>query len=191
MTQMTMIEPTFVDAVFAIENASDVPLQTRRQWTCALRQAAKAMDKPIEIIPARWTAVRFPVSALHHARLGLTKKTLDNYKSNVRAALRWFGKEHDVPLRGARLSPAWALLRERLTELRARALLSGLMRYCSSRGIEPGAVDDAIVDEYMVYRGATTRLATNSLARRALARAWNRNVRTVEGWPSQQRWSRR
>ena len=38
---------------------------------------------------------------LHHARVGVTAKTMANHKANVRAALRWFGKEHDVPQRGA------------------------------------------------------------------------------------------
>jgi len=185
MNQITMIEPTFAEAVVAIEAAADLPLQKRRQWTCALRQTAKALDKPLEIIPARWTAVCLPIGTLHHTRLGLTKKTLDNYKSNVRAALRWFGKEHQVPVRGAPLTPAWMILREKLMERRPRALLSGLMRYCSARGTDPGAVNDATVDDYMAYRGATTRLATNSMAWRALARAWNGNIGVVRGWPTQ------
>ena len=41
-----------------------------------------------------------PVRQLHHARVGVTAKTLANHKANVRAALRWFGKEHDMPRQG-------------------------------------------------------------------------------------------
>ena len=45
------------------------------------------------MIPARWNSLRFSVGQLHHARVGVTAKTLANHKANVRAALRWFGKE--------------------------------------------------------------------------------------------------
>jgi hypothetical protein len=40
------------------------------------------------------------VAQLHHARVGVTAKTLANHKSNVRAALRWFSKEHALPQYG-------------------------------------------------------------------------------------------
>ena len=99
----TLLEPSFVDAVAAIERAPDLSEQTRRHWVCSLRQIAKWLDRPAAVVPARWTSVRMPVSQLHHARVGVTAKTLANHKSNVRAALRWFGKEHDVPVRGVPL----------------------------------------------------------------------------------------
>ena len=143
------------------------------------------MDKPPELIPARWTSARFAIGRLHHARVGSTAKTLANHKSNVRAALLWFGKEKDVPARGARLSPEWELLRHRLADRRRRATLSSLMRYCSARRIAPGAVDEAVIDCYMRYRAETTALATNNMARRAIARAWNACVGIVDGWPAQ------
>ena len=78
-------------------------------------------------------------------------KTLANHKSNVRAALRWFGKEHDVPQRGVRLSPDWARFRDGLDK-RIRDRLYSFVRYCSARGIGPSSVDDEIFDEYWRYR---------------------------------------
>ena len=96
------MSPPSPTLIAAIEQAAELSEQTRRHWVCSLRQIAKWLDRPAEIIPARWTSVRMPVSQLHHARVGVTAKTLANHKSNVRAALRWFGKEHDVPrARGA------------------------------------------------------------------------------------------
>ena len=79
-------------------------------------QIAKWLDRPAAVIPARWHSVRISVAQLHHARVGVTAKTLANHKSNVRAALRWFGKEHDVPQHGVRLSTEWARFRDRLDE---------------------------------------------------------------------------
>ena len=138
MSEIELQEPSFADVVTAVANAHDLPERTRQHWACSLRQIAKALDRPLEAVPARWTAARFPIGRLHHARIGWTPKTLANHTSNVRAALRWFSGQTDVPARGARLSPEWSVLRERLVDLRYRANLSGLMRYCSARRYRAG-----------------------------------------------------
>src|SRR5688500_1889123 len=102
-----LLESSFVDAIVAIGQATDLSEQTRRDWFCSRRQIAKWLDRPAEVIPARWTSVRMPVAQLHHARVGVTAKTLANHRSNVRAALRWFANDHDVPVRGVPLSAEW------------------------------------------------------------------------------------
>src|SRR5690349_16826244 len=106
-TAITLIEPSFADALMAIEQATDLPPQRRAQWASALRQIAKALGKPPECLAARWTAARFPIERLHHAEVGCNSKTLANQKSNAKAALRWFANETAVPSRGSPLSPDW------------------------------------------------------------------------------------
>ena len=86
------MEPSFDDLIAAIERAADLSEQRRRHWVCSLRQIAKWLDRPATVIPARWNSIRIFVRQLHHARVGVTAKTLANHKSNVRAALRWFGQ---------------------------------------------------------------------------------------------------
>jgi integrase len=186
MTETTLIEPSFADALSTIEQATDLTPQTRAQWASALRQIAKALNKPLETLPARWTAARFNIERLHHALVGANAKTLANQKSNVKAALRWFGKDTAIPSRGAPLAPHWQALRDKLTDRRRRAGLSSLMRYCSAKGIAPAAVDEGVLDLFMRYRADTTALATNAAARRAIARAWNNCCATIEGWPPDQ-----
>src|SRR5450755_4389610 len=110
----TLLEPSFQDLIAALEPAVDLSQQRRRHWVCSLRQVAKWLDRPATGIPARWQAVRISVVQLHHARVGVTRKTLANHISNTRAALCWFGHEHDVPQQGARLSPEWMRFRDRL-----------------------------------------------------------------------------
>ena len=116
MTSTTaLLEPSFMALIAAIEQAADLPEQRRRHWVCSLRQIAKWLDRPAAVIPARWHSVRISVARLHHARVGVTAKTLANHRANVRAALRWFGKEHDVPQQGALLSAEWARFRDNWT----------------------------------------------------------------------------
>ncbi len=179
-----LLEPSFADAIAAIEQASGLPHQTQRHWVCSLRQIAKFLDKPLEMIPARWTAVRFPIGRLHHARVGVTWKTLANHRANARAALGWLREEHDVPARGARLTHGWEVLWARLSDRRQRANLSSLMRYCSARHIAPEAVDETTFDACMAYRAESTALASDDAARRKIARTWNLCSEAIEGWPS-------
>src|SRR3954471_2553334 len=76
----TLIETSFADAILAIEGASDLPDHVRQHWPCSLRRVADALDRPIELVPARWTSIRFQVEKLHHARMDLAFKTLANHK---------------------------------------------------------------------------------------------------------------
>jgi integrase len=184
MTETALLEPSFADAAAAIEATTDLSDRTRSHWLCSLRQIGRMMDRPMESIAARWTAARFPIGRLHHARVGANPKTLANHKSNVRAALLWFAAERGVPSRGMPLTPAWEQLRGRLPDRRARSVMSSLMRYCSARGIAPAAVDEAVIDTYMHYRAETTALVCNAAARRSIARVWNRCIDVVEGWPA-------
>jgi len=185
MTESALLERSFADAIAAIEAAAELPEDKRRHWGCSLRQIAKWLDRPVETIAARLTSIALAMNQLHHARLGVTAKTLANHKSNTRAALRWYGKEQGVPTRGMLLTPEWAVLRGLVQDKGQRARLSGLMRYCSAKGIAPTAVDDAVIESLLRYRAQTTELATGVAAQRSIARTWNANVGKVDGWPPQ------
>ena len=180
-----LLEPSFVEAIAAIEQSADLSKSTKRHWVCSLRQIAKWLDRPLELIPARWTSICLSVGQLHHARVGVTAKTVANHKSNVASALRWFGKEHHVSPRGVELSADWATLRDGIDDRGRRARLYGLMRYCSGRGLEPNAVNDAVLGEYLRYRAETSSLPANTMARRSIARAWNKCPDGPAGGPRQ------
>ena len=181
----TLIETSFADAIAIIAAADELPEQTRRHWTTSLRQIAKALDKPMEVIPARYSAVRADLAQLHHAPAGLTAKTLQNHKSNVKSALLWLAREKGIPEHGAPLTPAWEELRAKIGDGVARSRLSSLMRFCSASKIAPVEVDEAVVDRFMGYR-AQTGMPADDAFRRLLARAWNSNVGKIQGWPARQ-----
>jgi integrase len=184
-TTTTLLEPSIADVITAIEQAAELADQTRRHWVCSLRQIVKWLDRSAEVVAARWTSMRILVGQLHHARVGVTVKTLANHKSNVRAALRWFCKEHDLPVRGVPLLAEWATLRDWIDDRGQRARLYGLMRYCSGRGVTPGSCDDTILDAYLRYRAETTALASDNTVRRSIARTWNACADAIQGWPMQ------
>jgi hypothetical protein len=178
-----LIEPSFVDAIAIIAASDELPKQTRRHWTTSLRQIAKALDKPLEVIPARLSAVRADLARLHHAPTGLTLKTLRNHKSNVKSALLWLAREKRIPKHGAALSPAWETLRDQIKDRFARWRLSSFMRFCSANGIAPAEVDELVVERFKGYR-AHSGTPTEDASGRRLIRAWNSNVGHIQGWPA-------
>jgi hypothetical protein len=182
-TQPTQIEPTFADAIATISSTSQIPIQTRRQYCSALRGIARCFDQPIETIPARYSAVKARMAALHHVPVDWTAKTLANTKSNAKAALLWFRKERALPSYGVRLSPAWHRLYSPLSDRGTRHRLSPLMRFCSASGIEPEGVDEAVLDRFLAYREKTSNRKADLAARRIIAKLWNGCVGAVEGWP--------
>src|SRR5215216_832474 len=95
-----LIETSFADAIGIIAAAEELPEQTRRHWTTSLRQVAKVFNKPHEVIPARYSAVRADLARLHHVPAGVTAKTLANHKSNAKSALLWLAREKGIPEHG-------------------------------------------------------------------------------------------
>jgi hypothetical protein len=179
----TLIETSFAEAVAMIAASSELPEEKRRHWTTSLRQIAKALDKPLEVIPARFSAVRADLAALHHVPVGLTVKTLRNHKSNVKAALLWLEQERCIPRYGAPLTAAWDRLRAQVEVSVDRMRLSALMRFCSANSVGPAEVDEAVIDGFVEYRLRMGKSGDGAF-RRLLARAWNSCVETVDGWPA-------
>src|SRR6266481_6103949 len=132
-----LIETSFADAVAIIAAAEELPEQIKRHWTTSLRQIAKAWGKPLEVIPARYSAVRADLAQLHQVPVGMTKKTLQNHKSNAKSALLWLARERGIPEHGAPLTPAWEELRGKIRDSLIRSRLSSLMRFCSVTNIWP------------------------------------------------------
>jgi integrase len=178
-----LIESSFADAIAIIAAAPELREQKRRHWITSLRQIAKAVDRPLEVIPARYTAVRAELERLHQAPAGLTAKTLRNHKSNVKSALLWLAREKGIPRHGAPLTPPWEELRAKLSDGIAWSKLSSFARFCSASSIAPGEVDEIVIEGFLEYRARMGKPAHDPF-RRQLARAWNANIGTVAGWPA-------
>jgi Phage integrase family len=178
-----LIEPSFVDAIAIIATADQLPKQTQRHWTTSLRQIAKALDKPLEVVPARLSALRADLARLHHVPTGSTRKTLQNHRSNVKSALRWLAREKRIPRHGAPLTPAWEDLRAQIKDQFVRWRLSSFMRFCSANDIAPTEVDEIVLERFLRYRAQCGR-ATGDASGRRLARTWNSNGGKIQRWPA-------
>src|SRR5262245_54283620 len=104
MSQDGLLEPSFADAITAIEQAKELPASKRTHWCCSLRIIAKALGRPLESVAARWGAVALKVNQLHHANSSMEWKTLANHKANAKAAL--FVVSKDCRARASHSSPS-------------------------------------------------------------------------------------
>jgi len=176
-----LIEPSLDDAIEMIAASTELPNQTKRHWMTSVRQFAKVEDRPLGMIPARYSAVRNDLAKWHHVPAGLTPKTVMNHRSNVKSALLWLAQEKGIPEHGAPLSAEWEALRAQVKDPLHRSRLSSFIRFCSANNMTP-PVDEVVVDKFMDYRARCGKPA-DAAFRRLLARAWNANVGTVPGWP--------
>ena len=179
---VVLIEKSFADAIAMIAAAEELPEEKRRHWATSLRQVAKALDRPLEVIPARYSAVRADLINLHEVPAGLTAKTLQNHKSNTKSALLYLAREKGVPEYGAPLMEEWQALKAKIEGSLVRHRLSSLMRFCSANGIKPGEVTESVVERFIDYRSRCGKPADTAF-RRLMARAWNANVGMIRGWP--------
>jgi integrase len=183
MPSPALLELSLDDAIAIVSGDASLPRTTRMQWICSLRQIGRWLDRPLCLIPARWTALRLPVERIHHVPLGLSLQTVRNHKSNLRAVLRYLRGEAGAPARGAPLSAGWAALRDAVVDRGRRARLYGLMRYASAKGIAPSEVTDEVLAQYLTYRTETTARQGGVAAQRSIARTWNQCHDELEKWP--------
>jgi hypothetical protein len=181
-TQPSLSEPSLAVAIGLLE-ASDLPKSKITHWCCSIRAAAAALGLPPESLPARWQALAHRVKQLHPARVGMVEKTLKNHIANLKGALRYLSGERSIPARGTALTPAWAVLRALVEHEMDRYYLTGLMRYASSQGAAPEAVDDAFIEAYMRYRGSVLVQDASPRVQRSVVRAWNACVEDHALWP--------
>ncbi len=177
-----LIEPSFQDAIAMIAASKELPVQLKRHWTTSLRQFAKAKGRPLEVIPARYSAVRNDLASWHHAPSGLTPKTVMNHRSNTKRALLYLSHDKGLPKYGAPLTAEWQALIAQVGNSLVRSRLSSFIRQLSANNISPREVDETSVDRFVEYRNRCGKPADNAF-RRLLAKAWNANVENIPDWP--------
>jgi hypothetical protein len=61
-------DPSFADAMAAINRAEDLSSTQKRHWLTSLRRMARYLDRPASMIPTRIASIREAVNKLHPLR---------------------------------------------------------------------------------------------------------------------------
>jgi hypothetical protein len=74
MTETTLLEHSIADVLKAIEAATDLAASKRTHCSSSLRQICAYLNRPAEIVPARWSGIKKTVYELHAARVAQTPR---------------------------------------------------------------------------------------------------------------------
>ena len=91
-SQLTpMGESSLAHVLRLIETDPDLPEFQRIRWRSCLTRVARHLGRELDALPAHMTGLRYGVSRLHHAQLGISAKNLQNLKSDLKAILQHVG----------------------------------------------------------------------------------------------------
>jgi integrase len=171
------------DVLTAIERDASLPEPKREAWRCSIRRIANFLEREPAQLPARLLAMRFGIARLHHAQLGVSRKTLQNHLANLKAAIHQFSSVERLSGRGVALNAAWQALYEKLSAPRLRLGLAGFFRFCSANGVEPSSVSDATVETFVRYASEVQFTIKPRNLHKQVARCWGRARESVPEWP--------
>jgi hypothetical protein len=152
------------------------------QYAKAARIAEFLGRDPAQL-PARLSALRYGIGHLHHAELGIKRKTLQNHISNLKAAIRHLSDVERLSGHGVTLAPDWQALYDELATRRLRLGLSGFLRYCSATGTDPWSVSNATVEAFIAYVKEVQFTVKPNDLHKQVARCWNRTREAAPDWP--------
>jgi hypothetical protein len=138
--------------------------------------------KPLAEITLQPTFLKQWFRKFKHRPTGLTPKSLANCKTEIRYLVRKVcGRGSHSGFRP--LSPEWAELRKRIAEESAYWKLTRFFAYCSSAGVKPDDVNDAVMDQFCVAVRDSKEVDRPERQTRLAIQAWNHLVATQPGWP--------
>ncbi len=174
---------TLADLLERLDSAVDLDDPRRRDFQGAIRTLCKVLARPAQAIPSDPRHIDQLLKEAPVGAGGISRKTLDNVRSRLKAALRHGQSTPKLPPRGTPLSPEWQALNARLDDLRLRHGLSRLIRVASHRGLAPTQVNDdflgRLVDD---VRRVNWERDALPFWRQTVA-LWNEAAASIDGWP--------
>lgn len=170
-----------------IDADSNLSARRKRDLRSALKTIVEALGRgDLDRVAADWRQLAKPLSAIHPARLGLTKKRWQNVVSDLKFAIRHVnGRLATVPRQRTPLGPVWSRLRDRIKDPAIHRGLSRFMGYCDAERIAPEAVNDQVSGRYLAHLEEVSYSKSPTTIHRATCSMWNRAVHEVFGWPRQ------
>ncbi len=174
---------TLADALDRLERDRGLPDSRRKKYAGAVRTMCSILCSAPEALPADLRDLELRLREIPSAAHGRSRKTIANMRSTLKAALLHCADAPKLPPRGMPLRPAWATLRDALTDLRLKNGLSRLMRLASHQGVDPEDMSDAAFQR-LVQLVQSVNWGRDVLPfERDVPRLWNEAVATVPGWP--------
>jgi integrase len=167
--------PTLATVLSALEQRDDISPTRRRDLRSAVtRMAALLQEEPGNIL-LDLRDLRPRVNAINPVAAGISAKSLANIRSDFLAAVKASGIR-PIVTRKVGLTEPWRGLTRRLATKRKRFGISRLAHYASGLGLEPRAIDDRVIEQFMhAIREGSLHRKPNEL-HRMTAVIWNESA---------------
>jgi integrase len=171
---------TLAEVLAALEqNTGLSPTRLRDQRSAVLRVAGLLGNVPAGIALDLPT-IAAGLAAISPVAAGMTPKRFANIRSDFLAAARASGLMPMRPWHKGPLGPAWRQLFARLSRRRAHLGLSRFARYASAQGIDPEAVNDATVADFITAVRERSLHGTPNWLYRQVTLVWNEAARDTK-----------
>jgi integrase len=171
-------EPVTLATVLAgLEQPGALSGTRLRDLRSAVHRVADLLGNEPRGVPLDLEAIRAGFAAISPVAAGMTPKRFANIRSDFLAAVKASGM---MPVKvevKKPLSPAWVGLFERLAGRRAHLGLSRLARYASTRGIEPGEINDTVIVGFITAVREESLHRNPNRLHRQVALIWNEAAR--------------
>jgi integrase len=175
-------ELTLADVLVAVE-AANLTKRRRQEMASALRTIARALDRPLERIPADPRHLSARLKEIAPRAIGVLPRSWNNIRCLAGKAL---GLVRPMsPGRNTnQLTPRWNALWKQLDSRRVRTSLSRFVHTCSAAGIEPAAVTEGTLAGFRDHLKGSTLVKHPDAAFAEMLRGWRVAQDSVDGWPT-------
>jgi hypothetical protein len=170
------VVPTLADVDRAVANKASLSATRRRDLRSAVSRVVALLGEDPAHLPLELFKIAAQLATINPVAVGMTAKTLANVRSDFLAAVRQSGLAPVIDSAKTQLSPAWVALMAQLPAKRHRLGLSRLARYASAAGVDPGEVNDSVIDRFIggVRRGSLHH--NPNVLHRKVTTIWNEVV---------------
>lgn len=184
MKSMNQSFPTAAEVLVQIQGWQNLTIPGRRNLASTIgllcRIGGKKAPATVRLDPAICLPAMDGASAI---ALGITDKSLQNYRSTLRRVLRHLGLLAPIHRREPVSDTAWAALLQALPGGFHSHRLRAFMEFCATKAIAPGDVTTVSLEAYLRHREESRGGPNVRSDVREVARQWNRMRSLVAGWP--------
>jgi integrase len=172
--------PTLATLLAALESPSGLSETRRRDLRSAVKRVAHLLGNTPAAIPLAMDTIREGLGGVNPIAVGMTPKRFANIRSDFVAAVKASGL---LPVNAERkvvLSPEWRQLFARLSGRRTNIGLSRLGHFASAKEVQPGGINDEIINEFMAAVREGSLHQNPKALHRQVTLIWNEAARDQE-----------
>ena len=169
--------PTLATLLAVLERDATQSETRLRDLRSAVKRVAVLLGNEPGALALDLSAISAQLATVSPVAVGMTVKRLTNIRSDFLAAVKTSGV---IPIKFEvknTLSPAWGELFSRLSGRRAHIGLSRLARYASSHRIEPGEINDTVIDKFIAAVREGSLHQNPRVLHRQVTLIWNEAAR--------------